>query len=132
MHANIQQNVYEEILDVLPDNNSLKFSDVANLKQLDRVIKETLRLFPGAPLSGRVFSDDVHLDDFIMPKNSSAIISYFNLHRSEKYWTNPLKFDPDRFLPERCIGRHPYTWIPFSAGPRNCIGKLIKKVLKWL
>lgn len=88
------------------------------------MIKETLRLFPGAPFVGRIVSEDVDLGDFVIPRGANIVIGYLHLHRSEQYWEEPLKFDPDRFLPERSQNRHPYTWLPFSGGLRNCVGKV--------
>ena len=51
-----------------------------------------------------------------------AVIAIWTLHRDENVWPDPLKFDPDRFSPEEVAKRHPYSYLPFSAGPRNCIG----------
>lgn len=62
-------------------------------------------------------------DTCFIPKGTESVLSIFHTQRDPKLWPNPLKFDPDRFLPEETQKRHPYSWFPFSAGPRNCIGK---------
>jgi len=58
----------------------------------------------------------------VLPKGSQAIVLIPALHKDEKSWPNHEKFDPDRFLPENSSTRNPYAHVPFSAGPRNCIG----------
>ncbi|CAL1678312.1 unnamed protein product [Lasius platythorax] len=89
---------------------------------LERAIKETMRIFPAVPAIARYLTEDVKMGDVILPKGSNVVIALFVLHRNEKYWPNPLVFDPDRFLPERIGTSYKHYYMPFSMGPRNCIG----------
>jgi cytochrome P450 len=60
------------------------------------------------------------IDEYIVPTNATVMIVTYMLHRDPNVYKNPDKYIPDRFLSENCVGRHPYSYIPFSAGPRNC------------
>nr|UOU03280.1 cytochrome P450 4V23/24-2 [Brachionus rubens] len=123
-HPEVQKKLHDEIDTVLGQSNrSLTNDDLKELKYLDLVIKETLRLFPSVAYIGRVFSEDCTIGGFKILKGETAAINPFLIHRDEKYYPDPEKFDPDRFLPENSKDRHAYAYIPFSAGRRNCIGQ---------
>ncbi|KAL6436850.1 hypothetical protein ACFW04_004908 [Cataglyphis niger] len=89
---------------------------------LSRVIKETMRLFPLVACVVRHLKEDLKIGEFILPKGADIFLPFIKVHRSEKYWQNPLVFDPDRFLPHNMTNCHQYSYLPFSNGPRNCIG----------
>lgn len=59
-----------------------------------------------------------------IPAGASILINIYGLHRSPSLYCDPEVYNPERFLPENSVGRHRYAFIPFSAGPRNCLGKL--------
>lgn len=121
MHPKIQETVLEEVIDVIGSNGSIKPELLPKLKYLERVIKETLRLFPIGIVVLRETEGDVDLKDgIVIPDGCTIAIPILLIHRSPDYWPNPLQFNPDRFLStEKII---PYTYLPFSGGPRMCLG----------
>ncbi|XP_025161404.1 cytochrome P450 4C1-like isoform X2 [Harpegnathos saltator] len=122
----IQEKVYEELVEIYgtqdPKTAPVKFEDLQFMNYLERVIKEILRLFPIAPVILRRLDENLQIGEYILPKGAEVFIGIIHMHRNEKYWPNALTFDPDRFLPENIKNIHPYCYIPFSNGPRNCIG----------
>ncbi|XP_025991592.2 cytochrome P450 4c21 [Solenopsis invicta] len=121
----IQEKVYKELAEICgtetPMSAPVKYDDLQNMHYLDRVIKETMRLFPAIPILGRQSVKDMNIGNFSLPKNTNVMIALILMNRHEMYWPNPLKFDPDRFLPEKIKDVPSYYHIPFSDGPRDCI-----------
>lgn len=120
----IQEELYQEIIAVVENPNSPTFAELQDLKYAERCIKESLRIYPSAHIISRIAGEDVTTKDgYIIPKGCDICIHIIDMHRSPHLYENPEKFDPDRFLPENIAERHPYSYIPFSAGSRNCIGQ---------
>jgi cytochrome P450 family 4 len=119
-----QTRVFDEILQVVGSTNHPTFHDLQALRYTERCIKECLRLFPSVPFISRRAGEDFRTTTgYDIPKDTIMHIHIFDIHRNPVLYPDPLKFDPDRFLPENMSQRHPFAYIPFSAGPRNCIGQ---------
>lgn len=124
VHPEWQERVHDEMVSIFQGSNrGATVQDFSDMKVLDRVIKETLRLFPSVPIIGRTLSEQVQLGPYTVPTGTTVNIHISQIHRDEAHFPDPARFDPDRFLPDNCEGRHPYAYIPFSAGARNCIGQ---------
>uniref|UniRef100_A0A914HH46 Cytochrome P450 monooxygenase n=1 Tax=Globodera rostochiensis TaxID=31243 RepID=A0A914HH46_GLORO len=120
----IQSRVQREIDHVLgPDPAAeLRYDDLGELRYLEACLKETLRLYPSVPLIARQVTEDTQIKDFVLPAGTGVVIVPSMVHRDPVYWENPEVFDPERFLKGDYL-KHPYCYIPFSAGSRNCIGQ---------
>lgn len=132
IHQDIQQKVVQELQDIFGDSDRpATFQDTLEMKYLERCLMETLRLYPPVPLIARQLKEDLKMasGDYVVPAGATIGIVTFKLHRNESIYPNPHKFDPDNFLPERQANRHYYAFVPFSAGPRSCVGKLSKLLL---
>ncbi|XP_075156884.1 cytochrome P450 4g1-like [Haematobia irritans] len=127
IHQDVQQRVFEEQQAIFSDdiNRDCTFADTLQMSYLERVICETLRLYPPVPLIARKVEEDTKLKSgpYTVAKGSTVVLLQYFVHRRADIYPDPEKFNPDNFLPERTAGRHYYGFIPFSAGPRSCVGR---------
>ncbi|KAL6431895.1 hypothetical protein ACFW04_007376 [Cataglyphis niger] len=125
-HKDVQERVRVEVDTVMQENGGkLTTRSLQNLSYLERCLKETLRLYPVVSYILRNMEEDVKLHSYVVPAGTILHLDIFQVHRDPNFWPNPGVFDPDRFLPENIQNRHPYSYLPFSAGSRNCIGELL-------
>lgn len=125
-YPDIQQRVYEEQLSIFGSSKrSALFSDISQMYYLERVILETLRLYPPVPMIAREVTENVRIvsEPLTIPAGATVLISPYRVNRQEDIYPNPNQFNPDNFLPEKTRDRNYYGFIPFSAGPRSCVGR---------
>jgi cytochrome P450 len=120
-HPVAQRRVERELDEVL-GGRPPELPDLANLPYTRMVLDEALRLYPPAWGFSRQALDDDELGGFHLPRGWLAFVVPYVLHRVPKLWDRPDAFDPERFLPERSADRPKFAYVPFGAGPRQCIG----------
>ncbi|XP_063829101.1 cytochrome P450 4c3-like [Ostrinia nubilalis] len=127
IHQDVQQKVLDEQLSIFEESKrGPDREDISKMNYLERVIKESMRLYTVVPIIARSVHQDTYLPNcgVTIPAGAGAVVGAFAVHRSEKEWgPDANEFDPDRFLPERSVNRHPAAFLPFSYGSRNCIGR---------
>ncbi|KAI8115393.1 Cytochrome P450 4d1 [Lucilia cuprina] len=126
MNPKCQQKCFEEIIQVFGTDKSkpVTYEDLNNLHYVELCIKETLRMFPSVPLLGRKVTEECEINGKIVPAGTNIGISPLHLGRQEELFPEPDTFKPERFDIDYTTDKmSPYAYIPFSAGPRNCIGQ---------
>ncbi|KAJ6216494.1 hypothetical protein RDWZM_007651 [Blomia tropicalis] len=128
-HPEIQEKVHQELDDIwerynLDESKQLTSNQLREMKLMEACIKESLRLYPSLPFIGRVSRADIELDNFVIPKGTILVLLIHMIHRDPKIYPKPHSFIPDRFIEgTESFVKNPFAYVPFSAGPRNCIGQ---------
>ncbi|XP_014769936.2 cytochrome P450 3A4 [Octopus bimaculoides] len=126
-NQDIQEKVYKEIMEVVGDEFPT-YESIQQLKYLEMCMAESLRLYPLISILQRECKKDCVIKGVKIPANMSVILPIRSLHYDERYWTDPTKFDPERFSEEGKARQTPFTYTPFGSGPRICIGMRLAKL----
>lgn len=120
-HPDILEKVKKEVDDVIGMKWEISYDDLGELIYLSQVLKESLRLYPPAPGTSRDIPEDIVIDGIRIPRGTSCFFSSYTAGRMEKFFKDPLTFDPDRFHPD--APKPYYCYYPFALGPRSCLGQ---------
>ncbi|CAL1529343.1 unnamed protein product [Lymnaea stagnalis] len=120
-HPDIQEMVYSEMQSLIP-SESPSYQELGQLKYMDQVIKETLRLHPPVPIVSRKSVHTATYGNVTIPGGSNVLIPVDMVMMDPENYPDPYKFDPDRFSEENTATQDPMAFIPFGAGPRQCLG----------
>jgi cytochrome P450 len=114
MHAEIDSVLGERVPEM---------SDLPHLTMTRKILAESMRLYPPAYVIGRKALQDYPLGKYCVPANATILMSQFVMHRDERFYPDPLKFDPERWADGGQSSRPRFSYFPFGAGPRVCIGE---------
>ncbi|KAM3826988.1 cytochrome P450 3A24-like [Vipera latastei] len=121
IHPDVQEKLYQEISETFPNQAPPTYEAVQQMEYLDMVVNETFRLYPPGTRIERVCKKTVEIHGVTIPEGTVVMIPAYVLHRVPEYWPEPKEFRPERFSKENKESRDPYVFLPFGAGPRNCI-----------
>jgi len=118
----VEEKLHEEVDRVL-QGRLPTVADLGALPYVERVVTESMRLYPPAWLIGRRALQDYPIGDYLVPARSIVITSPYVLQRDARYYGDPERFDPDRWTPAFRAALPPFAYFPFGGGPRRCIGE---------
>ncbi|MEX2627539.1 MAG: cytochrome P450 [Ilumatobacteraceae bacterium] len=118
----LQAAIRDEVASVVGDATPTA-QDAEQLELTRRCLLEAMRLHPPAYITSRTCTADTVAAGYRIPAGAVVTVVFAELHRNERCWPDPDRFDPDRFLPEAVKERDHYAYLPFGGGPRSCIGE---------
>ena len=121
-HPEAEARLHAEVDGVLADRLP-SVEDLHRLEYTRMLIAESMRLYPPAWTIGRRVVQDYSIDGIQLPAGSLVLVSPYVMHRDRRYFSEPLQFDPERWTPRSTADRPEFSYLPFSAGPRSCLGE---------
>ena len=135
MFPEYQEKLFEEVNSIFEKTGTFEitYADTQNMKYMDMVLNESMRIMSPVPLIGREVSQDITLSNgWEIPKGLTIMLSIYHTHRRKDIWgPHADSFYPDHFLPSHFDQIHPYAYLPFTKGLRNCIGMLFGDVFSF-
>ncbi len=120
-HPEVEAKLWEEVDRVLAGRGPTA-ADLANLPYTDWIVRESMRLYPPAPLFAREPIEDVEIGGYRVKKGSLIVVNSYAVHRDARFFPDPERCDPERFAPGREENIPRFAYLPFGGGPRVCIG----------
>jgi cytochrome P450 len=118
----IEKKLHEELQQVLAGRTP-QAGDMPQLVYTEKVVKEVMRLYPPAWAVARTVAKETEVAGYVLPIGANVVVSPWVMHHDARFYTDPLKFDPDRWSAERAQTVTKYAYFPFGAGPRGCVGQ---------
>jgi cytochrome P450 len=122
-HPDVEAKLHEELDRVLKGKRLPTFEDVPSLRYTEMIFAESMRLYPPAWAIGRLAVSDCEIGGYVIPTGSLVLLSPYVMHRDERFYPDPTRFDPERWMPEARESRPTYSYFPFGGGARRCIGE---------
>ncbi|XP_041656171.1 cytochrome P450 3A27-like [Cheilinus undulatus] len=121
-NPHIQKKLQEEIDETFPNKSRPTYEALMQMEYIDMVLNESMRLYPIGNRIERMSKASVEVNGLTIPKGTTIMIPVYTLQRDPALWDEPDTFKPERFSKENKDNIDPYAFLPFGAGPRNCIG----------
>lgn len=119
----VEARLHEEVDEVLTDGRPATMNDIPNLVYTERVLAESMRIYPPTWRLVRRAITDFSLGEYVIRNGSLVVVSQYAMHRDPRFFPEAESFDPDRWTPEGRASRPAYSYFPFGGGPRRCLGE---------